>query len=164
MVTEEILAIHPSALLAALRRFLQSRMRSQGAGGHPLVALRRRLVWVDAWETERLGREGISEVVRESWRRQAAHWRADARFAAGVLDRWALQIQSHDGHWRSLAPAGQAEVWIDAATDLASVTRTAWERCGRILGHIQMLDQLGAWVAEPDADDIPTVVGNICHW
>ncbi len=164
VMAEGISAIHPSALLAPLRQFMADQLRTQGAGGHPLLALRRRLVWIDAWEAERMARSGTSVEVLETWRRQAAHWRGDARVVAGVTKRWALQIQSHDGHWRSLAPIGSTgEVWIDITTDLAPVVRSAWEAGARILHHIWMLDQLGKWVAEPDPADrfIPTVVRNI---
>jgi hypothetical protein len=162
MAAEEIPAAHPSALLAALRRFMRSQLRTQGAGGHPLLALRRRFVQIDAWETERLARPDIAQELRRVWRLQADTWRAQARDAAGVGERWALQVQSSDGLWRSLAPAGVGEVWLGVADDPAPIVRDAWERAARVIDHLELLGCLAGWVAEPESES-PAVAGLSPH-
>lgn len=139
-------AVAPAGLAAGMRAALAGLIRPQpGDSAHPLLSLRRRLTWVDAWERERLARAGTPEDVRRTWIAQAAHWRGTALFAAR-LDRWTLQVGCDDGGW--INPSSTIVVTrVRHDDDLDALARTIWSTCERGLAHDRAVAAFGQWCA-----------------
>jgi len=142
-------AVAPIALAAGIQRVRATRLRTQGAGGHPIIALRRRLAEVDRWLREREARCGGTTDQLGSWRGIASVRRHDARRAAGIVESLALHVRTPGGDWahtgRGVLPLSVP--WTLSAADLRAGAQQWFADAADNLAHIARISGLASFVS-----------------
>lgn len=147
-------AARSADLLAHMRRILHDRTSTEGRGITPFLD---RLDEIDAWLTERIARPDATHSNRLDWQRQAASWRADARYRSGLSEVLIMHVQSADGEWRSLAKHGHGQLTLMHDADLGALSLRAWESGEEVINHIRRLRGFAEFVSQSDA---PTTTEN----